>query len=151
MTDYSQITVPENTPPEEYHWTERRAEILQLIERKGHPWGFNKSQLGRRYDVSSQQIHDDFDRLKDWYDDRIGADAKTASDLAYRRIVQEHMDNGDFEKARRALDSWNGWLQDTGEQSKEPDQVELGGADDSQPLDIQITKEVVDADGNDDD
>jgi hypothetical protein len=127
MTDYSQVTVPEDEPPEEYHWTERRAEILQLIEQKGHPWGFNKSQLSRRYGVSDQQIHDDFDRLKDWYGDRIGEDAAVSSDLAYRRIVQKHMDNGDLEKARRALDSWNGWLQDTGEQQKEPDKHEVMG------------------------
>jgi hypothetical protein len=123
MTDYSQVAVPDGKSPEEYHWTERRAEILQMIERKGHPWGFNKSQLGRRYGVSDQQIHDDFDRLKEWYRDRIGSDAKVSSDLAYRRIVQEHMGNGDYEKARRALDSWNGWLQDTGEQDSEPEKL----------------------------
>ena len=125
MTDYSQVTVPDDKSPEEYHWTERRAEILKMIERKGHPWGFNKSQLGRRYGVSDQQIHDDFDRLKEWYGDRVGDDAKVSSDLAYRRILQEHMDNGNFEKARRVLDSWNNWLQDTGEQSTEPDEHEV--------------------------
>jgi len=127
MTDYSQIDPPEQKPPAEYTYNERRAEILQLIERKGHPWGFNYTQLGERYGVTRQQIAKDFDRLKDWYGDRIGGDAKVSSDLAYRRIVQEHMDNGDYEKARRALDSWNGWLQDTGEQEKEPEQVEHSG------------------------
>ena len=129
MTDYSQVTVPDDKSPEEYHWTERRAEILKMIERKGHPWGFNKSQLGRRYGVSDQQIHDDFDRLKEWYGDRVGDDAKVSSDLAYRRILQEHMDNGNFEKARRVLDSWNNWLQDTGEQSTEPDEHEVSLSD----------------------
>jgi hypothetical protein len=127
MTDYSQIEPPADKPPEEYHYTERRAEIFKLIEQKGHPWGFNKSQLGRRYGVSDQQIHKDFDRLKDWYGDRIGDDATQASDLAYRRIVQEHMDNGDYEKARRALDSWNGWLEARGYEDKEPDKHEVGG------------------------
>ena len=127
MTDYSAVTVPEDKPPEEYHWTERRAEILDLIERKGHPWGFNKSQLGRRYGVSDQQIHDDFDRLKEWYQDRIGENAKVTSDIAFQRIIQEHMDNDDYEKARRALKTWNEWLQDTGQQEKEPDKHEIDG------------------------
>jgi len=136
MTDYSAIEPPEGKPPEEYTYNERRAEILQLIEQKGHPWGFNKSQLGRRYGVSCEQIRKDFDRLKDWYDDRIGDDAKQASDLAYRRIVQEHMDNGNYEKARRALDSWNGWLQDTGEQETEPDQLEHLGS-------VEVSSDVV--------
>lgn len=145
MTDYSQVAIPEDAPPEEYHWTERRAEILQMIERRGHPWGFNKAQLGRRYGVSDQQIHDDFDRLKDWYQDRIGNDAKTSSDLAYRRIVQEHMDNGDYEKARRALDSWNGWLQDTGEQDCEPDRHEVSG-EGGGPIEYEVTRTVVSTD-----
>lgn len=123
MTDYSQIPVPDDKPAEDYSYNERRAEILQMIERKGHPWGFNYSQLGRRYGVSHETIRKDFARLKEWYQDRIGGDAKVSSDLAYRRIVQEHMDNGDYEKARRALDSWNGWLQDTGEQESEPEKL----------------------------
>jgi hypothetical protein len=129
MTDYSAIEPPEDKPPGEYTYVERRAEILQLIERKGHPWGFNKAQLGRRYGVSGEQIRKDFKKLKSWYEDKIGRDAKQASDLAYRRIVQEHMDNGDFEKARRALDSWNSWLEDRGIEEKEPDkhEVEHGG------------------------
>jgi len=127
MTDYSQVPVPENTPAEEYTYNERRAEILQLIERKGHPWGFNYTQLGERYGVTRQQIAKDFDRIKEWYGDRIGEDAKVASDIAFQRIIQEHMDNGDFEKARRALKTWNEWLQDTGEQNKEPEQLEHGG------------------------
>lgn len=127
MVDYSQVPVPDNKPPEEYNYNERRAEILQLIERKGHPWGFNYSQLGERYGKSHTTISKDFDRIKEWYTDRIGETAKQASDLAYRRIVQEHMDNGNFEKARRALDSWNGWLQDTGHQDTEPDEVDIGG------------------------
>jgi len=128
MTDYSAIPVPDDKAPEDYTYNERRAEILQLIEKKGHPWGFNYSQLGRRYDVAHNTIRNDFDKLKDWYQDRVGGDAKVSSDLAYRRIVQEHMDNGDYEKARRALDSWNGWLQDTGEQEKEPEQIEHSGS-----------------------
>lgn len=127
MTDYSAINIPEQKPPEEYSYNERRAEILQLIERKGHPWGFNKAELARRYGVSDVQVHKDFDRVKEWYEDHIGEDAKQASDLAYRRIVQEHMDNGDFEKARRALDSWNEWLEDRGFEEKEPEKIEHSG------------------------
>ena len=125
MTDYSEIEPPDDKPPEEYTYNERRAEILNLIEQKGHPWGFNYAQLGRRYGVTRQQISKDFDRLKDWYQDKIGGDAKVSSDLAYRRIVQEHMDNGEYNKARKALDSWNGWLQETGHQEKEPEEYEI--------------------------
>lgn len=133
MVDYSAIPVP-NKDPEEYTYNERRAEILKLIEEKGHPWGFNYSELGRRYGYSHKTISNDFDVLKEWYKGRIGTDAKTTSDLAYTRIVQEHMDNGEYEKARRALDSWNEWLENRGVQDKEPDEVEHSG----EGLDVTI-------------
>lgn len=123
--DYSEIVIPEGKDPKEYTYNERRAEILQLMERKGHPWGFNKSQLGRRYGVSSQQVANDFDRVKTWYRENIGSDSLEASDMAYRQIVQTHMDNGDMEKARRALDSWNTWLEDREFEEKAPERHEI--------------------------
>jgi len=126
MTDYTEIPIPDK-PRDEYTYNERRAEILKMIEEKGHPWGFNYSQLGREYGVSHEMIRKDFKRLKEYYRNRVGNEAKEASELAYRRIVKGHMDNNEFDKARKALDSWNSWLQDTGEQETEPDEVNVGG------------------------
>jgi len=128
--DYSAIPIPQDKAPHEFTYNERRAEILRMMERKGHPWGFNYSRLARRYGPEGDPMHhstikNDFDRIKEWYRERVGEDAKESSELAYQRIIREHMDNGDYEKARRALDSWNGWLQDTGEQDKEPEQHEI--------------------------
>jgi hypothetical protein len=125
--DYRQVSLPDDKARTEYSYVERRAAILRLIENRGHPWGLNKSQLGREFGVSDAQIHKDLDRLKEWYSNRIGEDAEFSSDLAYKRIVQEHMDNNEFDKARKALDSWNGWLQDTGKQETEPDTHEIEG------------------------
>jgi len=131
QVDYSQIPVPEDKPADEYTYNERRAEILEMMEHKGHPWGFNKARLARRYGVDRKMIYKDFDRVKEWYRDRIGEDAKESSELAYKRIVQEHMDNDNFDKARKALDSWNGWLQNTGEQDAEPDELRVSGEGDN--------------------
>lgn len=125
MTDYSEVLVPEQTPPEDYSYTERRAEILELMERKGHPHGFNYSQLGRRYGVSDVQIRKDFATLKEYHRENLGSDAKTTSELAYNRIIQGHLDNGDLEKARKALDSWNDWLFDIGAQEKSPEKLDV--------------------------
>lgn len=142
MVDYSSIPIPEDKPPEEYTFNERRAEILRMIERKGHPWGFNYSQLGRRYGVSHTTIRKDFDRLKEWYRDRIGEEADFSSEIAYKRIIQEHLDNGEMDKARKALDSWNTWLQDTGRQEKEPDKHEVQG-EGGGPLQIELNETIV--------
>ncbi len=123
--DYTQVALPDDKPRDEYSYVERRAAILKIIEKRGHPWGLNKTQLGREFGVSDAQIHKDLDRLKEWYSNRIGDDAEFSSELAYKRIVQEHMENNELEKARKALDSWNTWLQDTGNQQKEPEQHEI--------------------------
>jgi len=125
--DYTQVSLPDEKPRTEYSYVERRAAILRIIENRGHPWGLNKSQLGREFDVSDAQIHHDLDKLKEYYSNRIGQDAKATSELAYKRIIKDHLENDELAEARKALDSWNEWLQDTGHQEKEPDKVDVGG------------------------
>jgi len=127
MPNYHEVTLPDNKPRDEYSYTERRAAILKVIEQRGHPWGLNKSQLARQFGVSDVQIHKDLDRIKEYYSNRIGTDAKSATEIAYKRILQEQLDNDELDKARRTLDSWNSWLQDTGHQEKEPDKHDVQG------------------------
>ncbi|AFH22310.1 hypothetical protein OSG_eHP22_00140 [environmental Halophage eHP-22] len=127
MPNYHEVTLPDDKPRDEYSYTERRAAILKVIEQRGHPWGLNKSQLARQFGVSDVQIHKDLDRIKEYYSNRIGADAKSATEIAYKRILQEQLDNDELDKARRTLDSWNSWLQDTGHQEKEPDKHDVQG------------------------
>jgi transposase-like protein len=127
MPNYHEVTLPDDKPRDEYSYTERRAAILKVIEQRGHPWGLNKSQLARQFGVSDVQIHKDLDRIKEYYSNRIGSDAKSATEIAYKRILQEQLDNDELDKARRTLDSWNSWLQDTGHQEKEPDKHDMQG------------------------
>ena len=49
--NYEAVDIPDDKPPSEYHWTERRAEILQLIEKAGHPDSISPTRLADRYDV----------------------------------------------------------------------------------------------------
>lgn len=127
MPNYHEVTLPDDKPRDEYSYTERRAAILKVMEQRGHPWGLNKSQLARQFGVSDVQIHKDLDRIKEYYSNRIGTDAKSATEIAYKRILQEQLDNDELDKARRTLDSWNSWLQDTGHQEKEPDKHDVQG------------------------
>ena len=127
MPNYHEVTLPDDKPRDEYSYTERRAAILKVIEQRGHPWGLNKSQLARQFGVSDVQIHKDLDRIKEYYSNRIGTDAKSATEIAYKRILQEQLNNDELDKARRTLDSWNSWLQDTGHQEKEPDKHDVQG------------------------
>jgi len=126
--EYREVPLPDDKPRSEYTYVERRAAILKIIEKRGHPWGLNKSQLGREFGVSDAQIHKDLDRLRDYYSNRIGTEAKVTSELAYKRILKDQLENNELDKARKTLDSWNSWLQDTGEQEKEPDKHEVEGS-----------------------
>ena len=75
--DITEVEVPEDTPPTEYHYTERRAAILQLMESGGvPPREVNQSKLARIYDVSQPQIHKDLKWLHKHAD--IGFDPATA-------------------------------------------------------------------------
>jgi hypothetical protein len=44
--------------------------------------------------------------------DRVGDDPKTVTDIAYKNILKEPMDESEYEAARRTLDSWSSWLQE---------------------------------------
>ena len=49
--NHEAVDIPDDKPPSEYHWTERRAEILQLIAKAGHPDSISPTRLADRYDV----------------------------------------------------------------------------------------------------
>ena len=45
--DYATVDVPEDESPENYHYTARRADLLQRVQEAGHPSAINQSQLAR--------------------------------------------------------------------------------------------------------
>jgi hypothetical protein len=75
--DYREIEWDEGVPMSEWHYTHRRAYILEteLLE-KGHPGLVNWAELARRFDKAKSTLHKDKQRLKDYLagdvdDDRI--------------------------------------------------------------------------------
>lgn len=127
-TDYRAINIDESQAPDEYHWTERRAEILKLVEEAGHPRAVNQSQLADRYGVSEPQICKDMKRLREYINselDETRVDAITQT--VYQKSIKELMDQKEYQKAVKAVESWNDWLMDRGRVEKEPDKHEVGG------------------------
>jgi hypothetical protein len=107
-TDYEAVSIPEDTPPEEYHWTERRAEILQKIEEKGHPSALSQGDLADRYGVSHGQISQDMDRLAEHVRDRLHDRGRRALvvDTVVQRCVQELMNDGQYRAAAKTTLEW---------------------------------------------
>lgn len=127
-TDYRTVAVPEDKTPGDYHWTERRAEILQLVEEAGHPRKINQARLADRYGVSTAQICKDMKRLRKFITENIDEErVDSITEIVYQKAVSELMDNGEYKDAVKAVESWNDWLMKRGRVDKEPDTHEIEG------------------------
>jgi transcriptional antiterminator len=126
-TDYRAIEVPEDTPPEEYAYTVRRAEILHLVEEAGHPDAINQSRLAERYGVARSTISRDFDRIREYYREHLGTHRHAITAAAYRKAIKEYIDRGEYSEAIDALESWNEWLREEGVRDTEAEELEVSG------------------------
>jgi len=127
--DYRAVEVPDDKLPEDYHYNERRAEILKLIEEAGHPRAINQTRLAERYGVTQGQISKDITRLREFITENI--DERTVdsiTEVVYQKSIKELMDKGEYKDAVKAVESWNDWLMDRGKVEKEPDKHEVDGS-----------------------
>lgn len=117
--DYYNLEVPDDKDPSEYHYTERRAAILNLIIQRGSPYAIpTQTELAERYDVAQSSISKDLEHIRDHVDEHLGGDAKLTTRVVYERAVRELMDEGKHEEAFDIVMKWNKWLQDIGEQEQ---------------------------------
>lgn len=107
--DYSAVDVPAK-PPTEYHWTERRAELLQLIKQVGHPRAVNQTELAERYGVSQQQISKDLDKLSAHVDETLGDRRALITEAVYHTSIKGLLDEQEYRKAAQTVKDWNEWL-----------------------------------------
>jgi len=138
-TDYRAVEIPEDTPPEEYSYTVRRAEILQLTEEAGHPDAVNQARLADRYGVARSTVSRDFDRIREYYREHIGDHRHAISAAVYRKSIKEYSERGEYEKAVKVMESWNDWLREEGVRDVEPDGLELSG-DGQNPLNVVVER-----------
>ncbi|SFH05082.1 hypothetical protein SAMN04488063_0009 [Halopelagius inordinatus] len=108
--DYSSIDIPENEDPENYSWQARRAEILQLLERAGHPRMLNQADLARRYDTSRQNVHNDIDVLADYVAESLGRRRELITEHVFHRAIEGLLDEEEYRKAARTVKEYNEWL-----------------------------------------
>ena len=124
-TDYDAVKIPREKPREEYTYVERRAEILQRIERAGHPNALNKSQLAREYGVSHTTIGRDFDRLAEYINENLDRNHSFIMDRVLRGAVLNLVEEDEHYKAVKAAEKWYDWLADSGAVDRAPERREL--------------------------
>lgn len=124
-TDYDAVNVPDGKAREDYSYVERRAEILERIERAGHPNALNKSELAREYGVNHTSIGRDFDALAEYVAANLDRNHSFIMDRVLRGAVRNLVDDGEHYKAAKAAEKWYDWLADVGEVTRAPERREL--------------------------
>jgi hypothetical protein len=124
-TDYDAVNIPDGKPSEDYSYVERRAEILERIERVGHPNALNKSELAREYGVSHTSIGRDFDALAEYVAENLSRDHSFVMDRVLRGAVRNLVEEGEHYKAVKTAEKWYDWLADVGEVTRAPERREL--------------------------
>jgi DNA-binding transcriptional ArsR family regulator len=111
--DYAAVEIPAE-PASEYHYTQRRAEILDIIEAKGHPDAVSRKELADRYDVSPSQISRDISRLADHVADRVGDRDHRAMfvESVVKRGVRELLDEGEHRAAVKSASDYAEWARE---------------------------------------
>jgi len=128
LPNYAAIELPDDKLRSEYNYNERRAALLRIVRQKGDPDAVTFSDVATKFDVDKSAISRDMKRVTAWIAHNLDPEkARAFSDSAYRKCIRELMDQGEFGKATRALDSWNDWLADEGLRSSEPDELEVSG------------------------
>jgi hypothetical protein len=123
--DYAAVDLPDTASESrtEWHYTQRRAELLQLIREAGHPGELNQSELAERYGVSQQQISKDFKRIGECIRQSLDNDRRAlAVDSVIQRSIRGLLDNGEYYKAAQLALEWDRWIDEsnmrTGDRAK---------------------------------
>jgi len=124
--DYHRIEPP-NAPYDEYNTAQRRAVLLQRIERVGHPSALNKSyqKIGDEFGVSKSTIHRDLAVLGAWCAENVERDHVTIMDSVFRGAVLELVEDGEYLEAVEAGKEWFDWLAQMGAIDRVPDKLDL--------------------------
>jgi len=128
--NYRALSAPETKPREEYTYAERRAELYDLIDQKGHYRNLERStrQLGDRFDVSHVTIQNDIEAILEYKTQHLGENTKAELETLKTKAVQDALENGDADKAYSIMSQHLTNLQSLGTIQEEPDKVEHQGS-----------------------
>lgn len=146
--DYHSVEIDSAKDPTDYHYTERRAELLSAIEQHGDPYTINQSQAARRYGVDQSTISRDIDKLGKHINEVIGDHAETVAYTTFKAALAECDDAREkFDLAMR----WQKWLQSTGRQETAPARAEIEAThvdgDSSDSYEIIADDDTIEAEG----
>jgi DNA-binding transcriptional regulator YdaS (Cro superfamily) len=151
MVDYATLPIPDDTPPEEYKWPQRRSEIYNLIEEAGHPRNLERTQeqLATRYGVAQPQISDDIQAIREYEAETVGDDVRATTGFVCEKSVRELLSAGEYKAAADLQMAYFSWLQEAGEEPKVPDRQEVTG-EGGGPIQVEFHETTVETGWRDD-
>lgn len=129
--DYQNLDYPEPVHEEDgmddWHWTERRAYLHDLLADAQHPrqLEYSQTELAEFFGVTQPAISDDFKRLREYRREIVGRFAVASTELLAEEAVQELRENGEWREAWNTQQEYVEWLFDMGELEKEPDKLDV--------------------------
>lgn len=125
--NYRKLSPPDDIPPTEWSWTDRRAEIYDMIERAGHYRNLQRSQrdLARRYDVALSTLQNDIQRVTAFQATHLGDGAEHELETLKNSAIQEYIENGQKAKAYYLMMNHYEILMEAGIKAKAADKHEV--------------------------
>jgi len=111
--DYRSVELPDadEKPRTEWHYTQRRAELLQRIRDAGHPGRLNQGELADEYGVSQQQISKDMKRIGQSIRSALDDNRRVLTvDSTVQRAIRGLLEDGDYYKAGQLALDYDEWV-----------------------------------------
>lgn len=118
---------PPHVPYDEYNTAQRRAVLLDRIERVGHPEALNQtySELADEFDVAKSTIHRDMTVLSAWSAENVEREHVSIMDMVFRGAVLQLVEDGDMLEAAEVGKEWFDWLAQMGVIDRVPDRLDM--------------------------
>lgn len=143
--DYAAVSVPDDKSPEDYHYTVRRAAILEDVIRAGSPSRIRQQSLADRYGVSQSTISRDLDAVGDHVSEQIGNRAELTARAAFSRVLDDLLSvEDDWRASKAAFDvvmEWSEWLENRGELDRVPREVDMDVRSRRSEVSYQVIRE----------
>lgn len=114
---YHRIVPDTSKPYNLMNCYERRAILLERMEKAGHPRALGQTyqELADEFGVAKSTIHNDFERVSEYVADSLDRDHHMIADAVFRGAILDLVEDGKKAWAAELAKEWYEWLADLGQ------------------------------------
>jgi hypothetical protein len=122
--DYRNTEIPDETPRPELSYAQRRADILRIMRREGHPRQVRQTDLADKYGVDQSTISRDVSALSEYIDETLGDRRTFLVSLVFDRSIRGLLDDEDWRKAAQTAHDYSEWVDERATLTEMADRLE---------------------------